>query len=81
MFNIPDLQRNADQNRLAPVRMALIRKNTNSKVSKSMEKREASHTITGVQVGAATVENTVLGFFRKLSIELPYDTGVPLLNV
>ena len=48
MFNITDLQRNANQNHLAPVKMALIRKNTNSKVSKSMEKRETSLTIIGM---------------------------------
>lgn len=79
MFSITGLQRNANQNHLAPIRMAFIRKSTNSKVSKSKEKRETPHAIIRMQAGTAPVEDN-MGFFRKLSIELSYDTAAPLLN-
>ena len=45
-----------------------------------MEKSEPSYAVGGNVTGAATMR-TVWRFLRKLKIELPYDTAIPLLGI
>jgi len=46
-----------------------------------VEKRKLSHNVGGNVIGTSTVENTVWRFLRKLNIELPHDTAIPLLGI
>ena len=47
-----------------------------------MEKGEPSYTVGGIQVGAATLENSVeIRFLKKLKIELPYDPAIAILGI
>ena len=45
-----------------------------------MEKKEPSYTVVGMQVGAATLENSV-EIPKKLKIELPYGPAIALLGI
>ena len=42
-------------------------------------KGNPSALLVGMQTGAATVENTIWNFLRKLQMELPFDPAIPLL--
>ena len=47
-----------------------------------MEKRESSYTVVGMQT--STVQplwRTVWRFIKKLEIELPYNSAIPLLGI
>ena len=37
--------------------------------------------LVGMQIGAATMENSVKVSFKKLGIELPYDPAMTLLGI
>ena len=37
--------------------------------------------LVGMQTSIATMENSFLGFLKKLEIELPYDPAIPLLGI
>ena len=37
--------------------------------------------LVGMQTGAATVENTIWNFLRKLQMELTFDPAIPLLGL
>ena len=65
---------------LTPVRMAIIKKNTNNKWQKCGEKRTLVYCwweCKLVQPRWKTVER----FLKKLQIELPYDPAIPLLGI
>ena len=49
-------------------------------VGENVEKKEPCALLMGMQTGTATVE-TVWRFLKKLKIELPYDSVIPLLAV
>ena len=44
-------------------------------------KGNPSALLVGMQTGAATVENTIWNFLRKLKMELPFDPAIPLLGL
>ena len=46
-----------------------------------MEKRESSYTVVGMQTSTATVENSVEILFKKMEIDLIYDSAIPLLGI
>ena len=54
---------------LTRVRMAIIKKFTNNKCWRGC-KRETFTLVVGMQIGAATMENSI-EFLKKLKIELP----------
>ena len=45
-----------------------------------MEKSEPSYAVGGNVTGAATMR-TVWRFLKKLKLELPYDSAIPLLDI
>ena len=63
-----------------PVRIAIIKKTTNNKCDKDVEKREPLYTIGG-NVNWWSLCKTVWRFLKKLKIELPYDPAIPLLGI
>ena len=53
-----------------PVRMAIIKKSTNSKYWRGCREKELSYTIAGC-----------VSWFSHYGVELPYDLAVPLLGI
>ena len=65
---------------LTPIRMAHISNTGNTDVGENVEKGEASYLLKEMQIGAATMENS-MEVFQKLKIELPYDPEIVLLVI
>ena len=64
-----------------PVRMAIINKSTNNTCWWRLWRKGNSHALlVRMQTGAATVER-VCSFLKKLNMELPYDSAIPLLGI
>ena len=59
--------------------MLLSKRQQMASVGKGAEKRKPLCTVGGMQIGAATVENSMEGH-QKLTIELPYDLAVSFLG-
>ena len=55
-----------------PVRMAIIKKNTNNKFDEDTKKGNPHTLVAGVQIGTVMVENRI-EVSQKLKTELPYD--------
>ena len=67
---------------LTSVKMAIIKKSTNHKCWRDVEKREPSYTTGGnVFKLVQPLWKTVWRFLKKLKIELPYDPATPLLGI
>ena len=64
------------RNHLTPVRTA-INMSTNKTVGEGVEKREPSHTF----VGNVNWYSHYEVFFKKLTIDLPYDQAIPLPGI
>ena len=64
-----------------PVRMAAIKKTTNNKLLARMQRKGNSSTLlVRMEVGAATMENSV-EVFQKIKIELQYYLTFLLLSI
>ena len=65
---------------LIPVRMDFINKSITN-VGLDMEKREPSYTVGGNVNWYSHCGNQYGGFSKKITVELPYDTAIPLLAI
>ena len=63
---------------LTPIRMAVIRKTRNNKCLQGCEEKE---TLVHCWGKCQVVQETVQRILKKLKIELPYDSTIPLLDV
>ena len=85
MLNITHYQRNANQNH-NEVPFHTSQNGCNSKVYKQemlervWRKGNPLTLLVGMQTSTATMENSV-EFLKKLEIELPYDSAIPLLGI
>ena len=61
-------------------RMVILKKNTNNKVSKSVEKRGTSYTVRGKVNRCTTVENS-MAVSQKLRIKLSCDPAILSLGI
>ena len=81
MLNITHYQRNANQNHLRLVRMAVIKKSTNNKCWRECgEKGTLLHCWWECKL-VQPLWRTVWRFLKKLEIELPYDPPISLLGI
>ena len=60
--------------------MAKIKTQETTGLGVDVEEKEACALLVGMQMGAATVENS-RRFLRKLKIQLPDDPVIPLLGI
>ena len=85
MLNITHYQRNANQNH-NEVPSPTGQNGCHQKVQtinaeEGVEKRESSYTVVGMQTSTATVGNSVEILFKKMEIDLIYDSAIPLLGI
>ena len=84
MLDIAHYQRNAQQNSMrycvTLVRMAIIKKSTNSKCWRECGEKGTLLPLVVMQTGSQLLR-TVWRFLKTLGIELPYDTAIPLLGI
>ena len=66
---------------LTPVRIAIIKKNTNSKCWRGCGEKGTILLCWWECILAQPLQKTVWRFLKKLRIELPYDTASPLLGI
>ena len=64
-----------------PVRMAAIQMSTSNKCWRGCEEREPSYTVGGNANQYSHYGEQCGDTLRKLEIELPYDTAIPLLGI
>ena len=65
---------------LTPVRMAVIKRTEIASVGKNMEKREPLCTVCGNVNCLSTTEKST-EFPIKIKLVLPYNPGIPLLEI
>ena len=66
---------------LTPVRMAVIKKTRYNLLGRIWRKGNPSVLLMGMYIGAATMENNIERFLKRLKLELPYDTAILLLVI
>ena len=67
--------------RLTLARMALIKKSTNNRCWRGLEKKEPSYAVGGNVNWYGHYGQQYGGSLKKLKIELPYDPALPLLGI
>ena len=61
--------------------MAIMKKSTNRRYWRGVEKREFFYTFRRMSIGAATMENSIEVPSKNLKIELSYNLPIPLLGI
>ena len=65
---------------LTPVKMAIIKMSANNNIGEGVEKREPSYAVDGYVNWCDPLWKRVCRVLKKLKIELPYDSAIPLLG-
>ena len=81
MLNITNYQRNAYQNCLTLVRIAIIKKSTNNKCWRGRGGKGALLHCWWECKPVQPLWRTLWTFLKKLKIELPYDLAIPLVGI